>query len=186
MKGIVFTEFLEMVEQRFGLDVADRVIEAAQLPNDGAYTAVGTYDHAELLRLVGAVSEATATPAPSLVQAFGRHLFARFHEGYPALFAGVESAFAFLQGVERYIHVEVRKLYPDAELPGFSYETPSADRMVMLYQSRRPFADLADGLIQGCIAHFGEPIRIVREDLGEAAAGGLHRTRFTLTKETDE
>jgi hypothetical protein len=35
----------------------------------------------------------------------------------------------------------------------------------MGYRSARPLADLADGLIRGCIEHFGEPIRVVREDL---------------------
>ena len=37
--------------------------------------------------------------------------------------------------------------------------------LVMGYRSARPLADLADGLIRGCIEHFGEPIRVVREDL---------------------
>lgn len=180
MKGIVFTEFLEMVEDRFGLGMVDRVIEAAQLPGAGAYTAVGTYDHAELISLVKALSQATSTPVPALVQAFGRHLFPRFHQRYPALFAGVDSAFEFLRGVERYIHVEVRKLYPDAELPSFSYEDSPPGRLVMLYQSHRPFADLAEGLIQACIAHYGEPIRLEREDL---ESGTTNRTRFTLTRE---
>lgn len=44
MKGVVFTEFIEMVEGRFGLAMVDRIIEAAQLPSSGVYTAVGTYD----------------------------------------------------------------------------------------------------------------------------------------------
>ena len=84
MKGIVFTEFLEMVEQRFGLEMVDRIIDAAALDNDGAYTAVGTYPCRELLQLVGALAAATATPAPKLVRAFGHHLFGRFREAYPA------------------------------------------------------------------------------------------------------
>ena len=32
MKGIVFTEFLEMVEDQFGLETVDDIIEAADLP----------------------------------------------------------------------------------------------------------------------------------------------------------
>ena len=42
MKGIVFTEFLEMVEAQFGLDTVDAIIENSDLPSRGAYTAVGT------------------------------------------------------------------------------------------------------------------------------------------------
>ncbi|MGH8354618.1 MAG: heme NO-binding domain-containing protein [Pseudomonas sp.] len=179
MKGIVFTEFLEMVEQRFGLETLDRVIIQAQPPNDGAYTAVGTYDHQELVRLVVALSEATRVPAADLIKAFGEHLFQRFTQTYPSLFLGVDSAFNFLRSIEHYIHVEVRKLYPDAELPAFTYESHAANQLVMLYQSRRPFADLAEGLIRGCIDHFGENIELQREDL---ESGQTNRSRFTLTQ----
>ncbi|MEO0814052.1 MAG: heme NO-binding domain-containing protein, partial [Myxococcota bacterium] len=45
MKGIVFTEFLEMVEDRFGFEAVDRLVTASGSDNDGVYTAVGTYDH---------------------------------------------------------------------------------------------------------------------------------------------
>lgn len=51
----------------------------------------------------------------------------------------------------------------DAELPTFEVEQ-SADRMVMTYFSAHPFADLAHGLIEGCIAHFGEDITVTREN----------------------
>jgi len=178
MKGIVFTEFLEMVEHRFGLAMVDRIIEEAAPDSGGAYTAVGTYPCRELLQLVGALAAATATPAPRLVQAFGHHLFGRFHEAYPALFEGVGSAFAFLLSVEQVIHVEVRKLYPDAELPSFDYETPASGTLVMLYRSHHPFADLAEGLIRGCIEHYGNPIDVARQDLPGRAP---FSTRFTLT-----
>ena len=35
MKGIVFTEFLEMVEDKFSPELADRIIEGAELPSGG-------------------------------------------------------------------------------------------------------------------------------------------------------
>jgi len=41
MKGIVFTEFLEMVENKFSPELADRIIEGAEVPSGGVYTAVG-------------------------------------------------------------------------------------------------------------------------------------------------
>ncbi len=45
MKGVVFTEFIEMVEDQFSADMVDDIIDDAQPPSGGAYTAVGTYDH---------------------------------------------------------------------------------------------------------------------------------------------
>lgn len=82
MKGVVFTEFMELVETRMGLEMLDRVITEADLPNDGAYTSVGTYDHAELVRLVQALSNASGMSVPQLIHLFGEHLFQRFSIGY--------------------------------------------------------------------------------------------------------
>ena len=142
------------------------MIRHADTTNDGAYTAVGTYDHAELIRLVISLSQETEIPVPDLVRAFGKHLFCRFSELYPQFFSGCESSMDFLPMVESYIHVEVKKLYPDAELPTFENEYQDGV-MKMTYRSKRPFADLAEGLIQACVDHFHDAISVRREDLGE-------------------
>jgi hypothetical protein len=182
MKGVVFTEFMELVEARMGLDMLDRIITEAQLPNDGAYTAVGTYDHAELVRLVQALSSASGMSVPQLIHLFGEHLFQRFSVQYKALFVDSRSAFDFLARIDDVIHVEVRKLYPDAELPAVPCERPSAEVLVMHYSSPRGFGDLAAGLIAGCIKHFGEDIRVTRTNLPQE--GAMHRVRFDMVKQS--
>jgi Haem-NO-binding len=179
MKGMIFTEFLEMVEAKFSPDMLDRIFETADLPSGGAYTTVGTYDHAEMVELVTCLSRETGVSAPDLVRTFGTYLFERFRQTFPMYFEGVESTFDFLRQVPDYIHVEVRKLYPDAELPSFAHETPAPDRFVLVYHSSRPFSVLAEGLIKGCVAHFGEQIELAVEDL---SGGRGTSARFSLTK----
>jgi len=182
MKGIVFTEFLEMVEEKFSFETLDRIIKEAALPNDGAYTGVGTYDHRELVRLVSSLSATTQVPAAELLRSFGQHLFGRFVQGYPEFFRAPSGAFQFLLGIENRIHTEVRKLYPDAELPRFDCRTPDPEHLIMDYLSVRGFADLAEGLILGCIKHFGESIELGRQDL--AGTPGTH-VRFTLRRRVE-
>ena len=179
MKGMVFTEFLEMVEEKFSPDMAERIIERAELESGGAYTTVGTYDHHEMIALVTCLSRETGTPASDLIRTFGEHLFERFHHLFPNYFEGVPSAFDFLRQVEDYVHIEVRKLYPEAELPSFACETPQPDQLSMTYRSTRPFAALAEGLVRGCMAYYGEPIEIGVEDLSEGAGTAA---RFLLTR----
>ncbi|MCG8469264.1 MAG: heme NO-binding domain-containing protein [Gemmatimonadetes bacterium] len=179
MKGIVFTEFIEMVEDVFGPDTADEIIDGCDLPNGGAYTAVGTYDSRELLALVTALGKATSTSVPDLVQAYGKHLLTRFVVSYPDFFEGVESTFDFLESVETHIHVEARKLYPDAEPPRFTCERDGDHTLSMVYESTRPFADLAEGLMLGCFEHFDEDVTIEREDLRVDEGS---RVRFVLRK----
>lgn len=178
MKGIVFTELVEMIETRFSGDFADRVIEECDLPSGGAYTAVGTYDHSELVALVAKLSEMTATPGPDLIMEFGRHLFGRFLVLYPQFFAGVPDALSLLQGIESVIHFEVLKLYPDAQLPHFDVCRKDSATLELIYHSDRHLADLAQGLIEACIEHFGEPIGISREEIMTEA----RPVRFTLRR----
>src|SRR5690242_11099428 len=97
MKGMVFAEFLEMVEEKFSPDMVDRIIDGAELESGGAYTTVGTYDHQEMIALVTCLSRETGTSASDLIRTFGEHLFGRFHRLFPNYFQGVSSAFDFLR-----------------------------------------------------------------------------------------
>jgi len=178
MKGVVFTEFVEFAEESFGLGVTDDMIARSMLPSGGAYTAIGTYDHRELVQMVGELSALSGKPIPELLRGFGMHLLKRFVSSFPGFFAHA-SLFDFLHRVDDTIHVEVRKLYPDAELPAFTCEQPEPHRLVMVYQSHRGMADLAEGLIAGAIAHFQERVHLQRDDL---TTGCPQRTRFTLTR----
>ena len=180
MKGVVFTEFLEMVEETFSPELVDDIIEDAGVDSGGAYTAVATYDHAELVALVVALGRRTKTPVSDLVRTFGRHLLGRFAVLYPQFF-DVGSAFEFLQSIETHIHVEVQKLYPDAELPHFECLEMGAHQLEMIYSSKRSFGDLAYGLIEGCGDHFGETLVIEREDLPSDEGS---RVRFLLTTQS--
>ncbi len=177
MLGIVFTEFFDMVDDVFGDEMLDDIIDTAALPNDGAYTSVGRYDHEEILRLVAALSEKTGTPVPELVKVFGEHLFGRFVLGYPDFFSDVDSSIEFLMRIEDHIHVEVKKLYPDANLPTFDHASEAPNHLTLVYASERPFADLAEGLIQGCSKHFGERLELKREDLN---SGERYQSRFHI------
>lgn len=165
MKGVVFDEFIHMVEERFSLEMTDKIIGASHLATGGAYTSVGTYDHRELIELAEHLGSETGQPAPDIFRMFGIFLFKRFGTLYPNYFGQHASTFALLGSLDGQIHVEVKKLYPDAELPRFDHQFISSDVMEMTYRSKRPFADLAEGLILGCIEYFHEHVDLMRKDL---------------------
>lgn len=165
MKGLVFTELLEMVEERYGYELVDQLLTDQELPSGGVYTAVGTYDHAEMVRLVHKLSQQTSIPIPDLLRAYGRYMFATFTRTYRPFIEGTTTAFSLLSSIQDYIHVEVRKLYPDAELPHFTIRQPAENHLTMHYVSERKLADFAHGMIEGCLAHFGETATILKKDL---------------------
>lgn len=179
MKGIVFTEFLEMVEEKFGFEVTENMIEKANLPTKGAYTAVGTYDYKEMYGLIGALHGETKIPVPDLMHAYGAHLFGALATAYASMLSDMKTGFEMLQSVEQYIHVEVRKLYPDAELPNFETKLIDENNLEMIYSSERRMSDVASGLIEGCMKHFGETAKIHKELMNEE--GSI--VKFVITKE---
>lgn len=178
MKGVVFREFSDLVETKFGIETLDRVLTQAELPSGGAYTSVGTYDHREMLQLVTALSAVVQVSAGVLVKSFGQYLFGRLARSFPALLAPYRSLPEFLEQVEGTIHREVRKLYRDAQLPTLQVRLLSSDRMEIIYRSTRPFADLAEGLLLGAAEHFGERVELERENLPGSPATAA---RFVLT-----
>jgi len=181
MLGLVFTEFLEMVEQAYSLDMVDELIEENNLASGGAYTSVGLYQAGEMLALVTALSDKTGTPVDELVRAFGHHLMTRFVALYPEFFKTDTGTFGFLQSIDDHIHVEVAKLYSNARLPRIETQLCNGSTLVLDYFSHRPMADLAMGLIEAAIKHYGESIVISRESF---EAGQGHHERFTLVRQS--
>ena len=179
MKGIVFTVFIDYVEDTFGDVVVEEMISACDLATDGAYTSVGTYDHGEIVQMLVELGKISGRGLSDLVKDFGYHLFGKLVAGYPDVIQHVDDSFGLVATIDNHIHVEVRKLYPDADLPSFSHEFIGSDELRLLYDSERGMADLAEGLLIGCFAHFGEDIVLERDDLSQGAGT---RVLFTMRR----
>jgi len=180
MLGMVFTEFVELVEERFSPALADAVLQDVASPHGGAYTAVGYYPHEEMLAMVGALSTRTGVAAPELVKAFGHHLLTRFTQGHGEMFARSTNLFDFVVSIDGHIHVEVHKLYDRATLPRFKVMSRTLTTMTLLYQSSRHLEMLAQGLLEGAAQHYREDCRIThapyRGDQGDGVLFTLDKT----------
>ncbi len=179
MKGVIFTEFLSLVEEKFGLELSDQIIESSELESGGAYTTLGTYDHQELLTLVGRLAEETGLPPEELVKAFGHHLIGAFTKKYAEFFRAEPDTLHFLTKLEGHIHSEVRKLYSDTELPRFEWEFREPKVLELTYMSRRPFGQLARGMIEATADYYCDYLRITQTDLSSEK---LNKVRFVLEK----
>lgn len=177
MKGIVFTEFLELVENEFGLDVVQQIIDECELDSEGVYTSVGTYSHKDMFKMVAKLSEIKGLPVPALLMVFGEYFFTTLKTKYP-MFMEKPNLFSFLNSIDQYIHPEVLKLYPDAELPRFEAEMKDENEMVLNYYSSRKMSDLAIGLIKGAAVHFEENVDVVK--IGEEGDG--EKVRLQVNK----
>lgn len=178
MKGVIFTEFLEMLESQHSPAFVDDVLDSTDLASGGAYTAVGTYDSREMTLLVQATAERLGLTEQEVLRGYGRFLFGRLAVLYPQFVAGYGDAFAFLERLSWLHYSEVVKLYPDGQFPQFELDIVSPDVMTVVYRSPRQLGDLAEGLLQGVIDHFGEGMSLGRQALVDDGTA----VRFTLTR----
>jgi hypothetical protein len=160
MKGIVFNILERVVTNELGADTWDALIEAAKV--DGAYTALGNYEDAQLLALVAAASKALGKPPTEIERWFGRKALPIFYERYPSLFMPHKSTLPFLLTLNDIIHPAVRQFYPGADVPDFDFERRGEHALVMGYQSKRQLCAFAEGLIEGAADHYGETATITQ------------------------
>ncbi|WP_298473860.1 heme NO-binding domain-containing protein [uncultured Maribacter sp.] len=167
MKGIVFTEFLEMVESEFGLEVVDSIIEDSNLPSEGIYTSIGTYDFNEMISLITNLSNRVKMPIDDLIYAFGLFLFSSLVTAHPEVVANYNNPISLLYSIEDHIHVHVKKLYPEAELPTFKIIEKTDKSISLIYCSSRGLYRLAHGLIEKSFEHFNKTAKVSFKVLNE-------------------
>jgi len=61
----------------------DGIIEASDLPSEGIYTSVGTYEFNEMVILLHSLSERTNISIDDLLYAFGHYLFVSLGKAIP-------------------------------------------------------------------------------------------------------
>lgn len=166
MKGIIFTTFNKMIEEKFGMNMWEELIDKTAPESDGVYVATASYPDSELINMVVCLSEKTNTPVENLIHAFGEYAFHELVSAYPK-FAEGKTIKEFLKSIHGVVHVEVKKLYPEVELPDFYYEDPEENKLIMEYHSKRELPSLAAGLIQGAADHFKVKIDQKVEEIKE-------------------
>ena len=175
MKGIIFTEFLTIVENQFGLDISQQMLDNAN--DSGIYTAIGSYDHRQLIKLIMSLSHITNIPASQLQQTYGRLVFPVLLRALPIPDIETDNTFRFIEKVEQYIHLEVKKLYPDATPPKFIFSDQTQSTMTMDYHSARCMGYVCMGLLEGCADYFNQSLTITMQPMNATQS----HVRFSLT-----
>ena len=94
-------------------------------------------------------------------------MFSAFTRSYRPFVERADSAFELLSSVQHYIHVEVRKLYPDAEFPHFFIEQPAENHLRMYYTSERRLPISPTASLRVVWPDFGETATITKTILTE-------------------
>lgn len=178
MKGIVFTEFLDLVEERFGLEMVDAIISQSKLESKGVYTSIGTYSFSELLQLLQNLKIQTGISIDNLLLIYGEHFFSVIETNYKDLLSSYNDPIEMLASIENHIHVEVRKIYTDAELPTFIIKEKTKKTLILIYKSSRSMHHFGLGLMNKTFEHFNSKATIILEKIKKDGT----EVKFIITK----
>lgn len=179
MRGVVFTELLEFVENALGFDVADKMIEMAKLSNHGAFSQGGNYPFDHMVKLLESLSKITGKSPNELLYIFGEHLFSILVKLYAKDIKNRGGSLEFIDSVDSFVHIEVKKLYPDVDLPRFITEEKSEKHLVLIYESEKKLEAFAHGLIIACGKYFDEILDVKYETISQ----NPYRVKFLINKE---
>ena len=158
MKGVVFNLLEQVVVAAHGDDAWDRLLADANLK--GAYSSLGSYPDRDMQALVQVVASSQQKSEQEVLQWFGRAAMPLLFQRYPRFFAAHHDVRSFVLSVNEYIHPEVRKIYPGAEVPRFVFRHEGDDGLLMEYRSPRKLCALAHGFIEGAADHYQEVVAV--------------------------
>jgi predicted hydrocarbon binding protein len=164
MKGVIFVKFNEFVEELWGDEFWDEILNVAVLASKGIYTTVGTYDDQELFTLIDLVVEKQDISSKDVQFAFGKWVFKELYEAAPEGLHVFTDVFEFLHAVQDFIHVEVKKLNPTAIHPEFEFLSETPTLLSFHYLSPRKLCFFCEGIVYGLAQHTGQSIRVSQSE----------------------
>lgn len=181
MLGVVFTTLIDMLEEKVSPEFADEVLVEANFAHNGAYTAVGYYPFEEMVTLLTILNDKTGKSVNELLYDYGTYLFTALVKAHPQVMIGKPTLIDVLASLEDDIHVQVRKLYVDADLPSFDVISKNDSEIVLDYCSIHELYTLAEGLMDGAAAYLENTIERTTTKLDEP-----HTYRFCVRLVTGE
>lgn len=180
MKGIFFTEFLEMTEKNFGVDITEKIISELGVGNNGVYEAEIGYPCAQFVELCQLLGLEIGNSSTDVAKNFGEYLFSRLVILFRPSFAGNSNIFEFLDQVDDFIHEKMQDSFPALQIPNFRTLKINENTFQISYRTEKILVDLAIGLLMGCQRFFNEELTLNTEYISDRSK----LVCFTLSKST--
>lgn len=158
MKGVVFNLLEAFVVENWGEEAYEEILDLCPLQTKEPFVGPGTYPDVDLFTIATTAADRVGVSLPVALRAFGRFAFPHLAGKFPAYTEEAKDAKAFLLGVDSVIHVEVRKLMPEAVTPKFGYSGDVEDGLNIRYESTRKLCYFMEGLLDGLGDHYGSQV----------------------------
>lgn len=163
MKGVVFNILEGFIDESFGDGTFDEIIDTVFIEEIDPFVGPGTYPDEHLFLIVQKAVELKKLDLEPILRTFGKYMFFQLAIKYPNFVQHHDNPKDFIKTVHNVIHVEVKKLFPEAETPKFLYSNDIDGKLTMRYESKRNLFSLAEGLIEGSGEFYNKPVKVIRK-----------------------
>jgi predicted hydrocarbon binding protein len=177
MQGVIFTAFSDMIIEKMGMEQWNELLDKTSPDSKGIYTSGDQYKDSELINMVITLSEKTGISVESLVEHFGKYLFTSLYKRSSIDVTNIDNLRELLLSIDSIIHVEVKRVHPQAYLPKFEYDEGENKELIMYYFSKRKLCHASVGLILGAAEYFKQEIEIAHP---ECMHDGAERCKLVI------
>jgi predicted hydrocarbon binding protein len=159
MKGLIFNLLEEFLVARCGETEYELILTDCQLCADPSLmVGPGSYPDQDFTAIIASAAKRLGLGSKELLHEVGRAAIPRLVSRYPQFFIPSKHPRDFFASLNFIHHLEVKKLYKDAELPRFRCENKADGSLLISYISGRGLCHLFSGLINGVADHYQTPL----------------------------
>jgi hypothetical protein len=158
VKGIIFNLAEEVVSRAHGEDMWDEILDGAGV--SGSYTSLGSYPDADLFAILTEAGRLLGADSQTMLRQVAEGAMPLLANRYPHFFEPHQDTCSFVLTLNDIIHPEVRKLYPGADVPTFTFDQRTGNTLTMGYASARRLCILAEGFVTGAARHYGQQVKV--------------------------
>lgn len=160
MKGVIVNSLQSLVDEKFGHQRWEEILEKIGLNSDSFFLAIDDIDDATVLKALQAACDVLHVSQSQLADEFGDYWVNSYApKFYKIYYMGITSARDFLLKMND-VHQSVTKSMPNAHPPRFEYSSVSDSKLIMKYDSQRGLFDVMIGLIKGVGRHYKENLTL--------------------------
>lgn len=160
MKGMIFNIFEDFICENWSVELYEEIFSRCPLKTKEPFVGPKTYPDVDFIAILKKTCEILEVDVEEGLRAFGKFAFIKLQQKYPYLINDEAGARNFLLTLDSVIHAEIKKIYPEAELPGFSYQDLSESQLIMIYKSKKQLCSLVEGLLEGVADYFDTEIKV--------------------------
>ena len=162
MKGVIVNSLESLVDEKFGHQKWQEILEKAGLSRDSFFLAIDDVDDTAVMKVIQTACDLLGISQSELADEFGDYWVNTYAPRYyKVYYLGAKSAREFLLKMSD-VHRNVTKSMPNAHPPRFEYVPVSDNKLIMKYFSERGLMDFMVGLIKG-VGHYYKENLTVRQ-----------------------